>query len=83
MNELTPPPCPAEDCRYYPDCEMTRHHAYWPRREYTTPVEKRFRNLAVNVGMVCMAEHQELHMTTPAPDKPSREEMLDVIRRQR
>jgi len=77
------PDCPKEECRYYPECEMDKHHTYWPRREYTTPVEKRFRNLGANVVQMCMAEHQELHFQEQPPDKPSREIMLNAIREQR
>ena len=72
--------CPREDCRFYPNCDPTnRHHLYWPSGEYKSGVEKRFRQLGENIVEMCRDEHVDLHATTQPPDKPSRNEMLEVL----
>lgn len=77
--------CPElnSECRYAgtPECRLTVHHQYWPRRDYKKPVEKQFRELAVNKEMLPRCDHDELHATTRPPEKPTRDEMLVVISR--
>ena len=71
-----------EACRFYETelgCVSNTHHTYYPKRRYTTAVEKEFRNLPENKEQMCMAEHLELHATERPPQKPSREIMLQAI----
>lgn len=67
-----------------PDCtEETPfaddHHVYWPACEYTTPLEKRFRKLEINIVRgLCRCLHKEEH-TFPPPQKPSPEFMKEMV----
>lgn len=70
---------PNEGCRYYPDCYEDTHHLYWPRRRYTSSVERQFRQLPENQAELCRNVHSELHATEQPPKKPSRAAMLAVI----
>ena len=58
-----------------------RHHLFYPRSAYRTPIEKAFRDLPENKVDICRCLHNYLHRTEPIPKKPSREEMLEAIRR--
>lgn len=76
--------CPgaSEDCKYWESkhgCRQNIHHLYYPKNQYTTPVEREFRELPENKERMCMAEHDELHRTERPPQKPDREEMLLAI----
>jgi hypothetical protein len=75
-------PCPNENeaCRFYEEgCYSDLHHSYYPRKRYTTSIERTFRNLPENKEMMCRDEHSELHATEQPPHKPRREEMLQAI----
>lgn len=70
--------CPNEnpDCKYFPGCFADRHHEYWPRADYRTALEKRFR--AHFVELLCRRLHDEQH-TLPPPDKPAPSEMREAL----
>ena len=72
---------PNPECKYYETdyCLQSLHHVYWPRRNYTTPLEKRFRNLPENKELLPRCEHDELHATTEPPEKPSHAFMESVV----
>lgn len=76
-------PCPSENeaCKYYASeggCYVDTHHTYWPRRSYTTQIEKEFRRLPENQELLCRVEHEEAHTERP-PEKPTRDEMIQAI----
>lgn len=53
------------------------HHLFFPRADYTTPLEKRFRKafvLPIHRGI-----HDELHAKVPKPAKPGRMAMLAYL----
>lgn len=54
---------------------MTKHHLYWPRRDYQVGLEKKFRNLPCNVVLMDELKHRQLHATTRPPKKPTRTKM--------
>ena len=58
---------------------LTVHHLFWPRRDYQTDVERRFRTLPWNKLEMPMDAHEMLHRYAPPPSKPSLEEMLDAV----
>lgn len=60
---------------------MSRHHLFWPRRDYKTPLQKKFRNLPCNIVLLEIDEHTELHRTTPPPKMPERSAMQLAIER--
>lgn len=77
-------PCPNENeaCRFYETeqgCVSNTHHGYWPKKRYTTPVEREFRALPENQEQLCMAEHLDRHANERPPQKPPREVMLQAI----
>ncbi len=70
-------PCPNanEDCPLYNSesgCYADIHHEYWPRSNYRTSLEKRFRQHFTE--LICREVHDELH-SLPPPNKPSVEQM--------
>lgn len=71
-------PDPLRECKYDPPFS-DNHHKFWPRVEYATPTEKRFRQLEVNIvrGM-CRCLHDLEHLKLP-PAKPSIAIMKEVI----
>ncbi len=76
--------CPnaSPECKYSGSkhgCRTNIHHEYYPKRDYTTPIEKEFRELEENKTPMCMAEHDQIHRDFGPPDKPSRDEMLLAI----
>ena len=67
--------CPKanEDCKYADmkiGCHSDEHHLYWPRNQYTSKMEKFFRELPENKVQLCRAEHDEIHATEKPPAKP-------------
>lgn len=58
---------------------MTVHHLYWPRRDYQTELERRFRTLPWNKVEMPAAAHELLHRYAAPPRKPPLEEMLAAI----
>ena len=78
-----PEPCsqPNPDCKYFgtPECMMTTHHLYYPAKDYTTRIERFFREMPENKTRLSWCEHQELHATQEPPVKPSEGLMADFI----
>jgi len=71
-----------EQCRFYDTelgCVSNEHHIYYPKKRYTTGIERQFRELPENRVQMCLDEHRELHATQRPPEKPSREIMLQAI----
>jgi hypothetical protein len=63
---------------------MDTDHVYFPRRNYRTSVERRFRELEDNKREICMALHAERHAliterVDPLPEKPTREQMNQAV----
>lgn len=73
-------PCPdvLPHCNYEPPF-ADDHHTKFPAHEYTTPLEKKFRALEVNIvrGM-CRCLHDLEHLKEP-PQKPSRRVMRSLV----
>jgi hypothetical protein len=67
--------CPLK--RHYTDV----HHLYYPRRDYTDPIDKAFRNLPENTEEHCRWEHIEIHDEEKPPHKPSLETMVEAVLR--
>lgn len=53
----------------------TIHHIYWPRTEYTTPLERKFRNHPDNKVNLPWCEHKQKHIEEEPPEKPTVAEM--------
>jgi hypothetical protein len=62
-------------------CYEDVHHHYFYRRDYDSGISKEFRELDENKTLMCRAEHQEIHATTPPPERPSPAEMRAAIGR--
>lgn len=77
-------PCnPETECKYRElaiGCHMSRHHLFWPRRDYRKEIAREFRNLDENKVYVCRAIHDEYHLEEP-PEKPSLGEMRQALGR--
>lgn len=77
-----PCPDPLPYCQFdYPYGDT--HHKCWPASEYTTPTEKKYRNLEVNIvrGM-CRCLHNLEHLKKP-PKKPTLMVMIEAIEAER
>jgi hypothetical protein len=77
-----PCPEPLRGCPFdYPYADD--HHEYWPASEYTTPTEKKFRQLEGNIvrGM-CRCLHNLEHLKKP-PKKPMLETMREALEAER
>lgn len=74
-------PSPQEGCPYAEGtgCFSDQHHLYWPRTEYTTVVERLFRELPENKEQECRWEHEQNHFNSEPPIKPPREDMEAAI----
>lgn len=72
-------PCENQDSCRWADleagCFEDVHHLFYPRRDYRTSTEKRFRELDENKIKICRNLHDEEHALFPTPDKPSVEIM--------
>lgn len=60
-------------------CFEDVHHLYFPRRDYTTPEEREFRNLSENKVEMCREWHNTDHAVFEAPSKPDLEFMQLAI----
>ena len=78
-------PCPAENTPVCPifqqegECYEDKHHKYWPSDEYTSRVEKQFRQLEVNKVTICRWLHNTIHAVALPPEQPTVAEMRKVI----
>lgn len=59
----------------------TKHHLYWPRRAYTTPIAKAFRELPCLVIPLDKEVHNLLHRLQVPPTMPTTEQMKAAIDR--
>jgi len=50
--------------------EVNNHHVWFNRRRYTSPLDKKFRNLGGFVLPTLIPPHKELHAEVPPPPKP-------------
>lgn len=55
------------------------HHVFWTKTEYTTRIEKRFRNTPGLVIPTPLTNHNLLHRRLTPPPKPERQEMVNVM----
>lgn len=60
---------------------LSKHHCFWPRRDYTARLERQFRNLPCNIVLLDDFVHRMVHRHSEPPHKPSHEEMVEAIRR--
>lgn len=79
-------PCPVpegtRDCPYFfrtTGCHEIRHHRYYPAKDYTTTLEKTFRNLPDNLVVRCHRLEDIEHAATQPPHKPTHEMMVEAI----
>lgn len=69
-----------EGCPYVDEgCYSDVHHLYWPSTDYTSKIDRKFRNLPANKERVCRFAHDLIHLTQDPPEKPYREDMSDAI----
>jgi hypothetical protein len=76
-------PCePNPNCKFYKSgsCYKNRHHLYYPRSDYRTPLEKQFRSASEHIVTLCRSQHEQLHLKTKPPEKPSPDTMREVLR---
>jgi len=73
--------CETEGMCRYPEPFEDNHHVYYPKREYSGSLERKYRNLGCHVVEICRCKHDEIHATEQPPDKPSTEVMVDAIER--
>lgn len=74
------------DCKYFngaEGCHSSTHHEYWPRSDFTTPLEKSFRELPENKFDICRQMHDEIHAFDEPPIKPSIEVMREAVTQSR
>lgn len=77
-----PCPEPLPYCKY-PEPFADDHHEFWPRDEYTTSTEKKFRALECNIVRgICRCLHDLEHLKKP-PKKPMLETMKEAIEAER
>lgn len=68
-----------EDGRKLFKPETNKHHLFWRRDSYKTPVERKFRDVKGLVLRMTITEHKELHANVKPPYKPNPDLMRDVI----
>lgn len=55
-----------------------RHHVFFTRIEYKTPIERQVRNLGAFIVYANAVDHQEMHVQVPPPPKPDHEQLCDL-----
>lgn len=55
------------------------HHLVFPRNNYQSGIERRWRELDFNKENICRGLHNAIHESGYIPEKPSRDEMLSEI----
>ena len=70
--------CPTE--LLVPYTEVNRHHIFWERGDYKTPVEKRLRAQRGAILKLHIPAHLELHHEIDKPPKVSPVLMSEIIR---
>jgi hypothetical protein len=58
-------------------CKLTLHHLFFPKSDYSTPLEKEFRSLPENITLVCRGLHDKLD--EKPPPKPSVTKMRQAV----
>lgn len=58
-------------------CRSNEHHAYFPKKAYTTPLEKAYRDLFTE--QMCVWEHDSFHEFAVPPEKPDLLEMIAAL----
>ncbi len=58
---------------------LTNHHLFHPRADYTSPLEKEFRELPENQVQIAEEIHRCIHRHQSPPAKPSRVFMYDCL----
>jgi hypothetical protein len=82
MKRSNPCPNAGEGCPLFNSkagCHTDIHHELWPAYQYSTPVERQFRELSENKVRMCRNEHNELHATEFPPHKPTLRDMLAAL----
>lgn len=73
-------PNPRPDCKYAKDgCFSDEHHLFWPKNQYTSKLEKLYRELPEHKVQICRAEHDERHATERPPKKPPVETIIAAL----
>lgn len=62
-------------------CYADKHHTLWPASQYTSKLEKEYRQLPENKVQTCRWEHDLLHIMEQPPTKPTPTEMHEAIGR--
>ena len=68
-----------QNCSLAGQCREDIHHEYYPRYEYRTYIEHRFRNHPDNQVQICREEHLRIHREDSPPEKPSIEFMAGYL----
>ncbi len=56
------------------------HHVFFERKNYTTPIERRVRNLGAFIIRGNAVDHQNMHLYVPPPPKPDGEQLHDLYK---
>ena len=75
-------PCnPDIPCRYREEdeCFEDIHHEAYPKSEYRTALEKKFRNHVMNKVLTCRALHDDEHAQQLPPKKGTPQEMRRLM----
>lgn len=76
-----PCPNPSEDCKYFNKpggCFADQHHPDFPKSDYRTSLEKRYR--MARAFHLCRFLHELIHLE-PQPEKPTVVEMREHLAR--
>lgn len=57
------------------------HHWWFPKKDYTLPTERRFRELPCQKVRLDITTHDLLHAHSEPPEKPTHAEMTTMILR--
>lgn len=60
---------------------ISKHHLWYPRRDYQTRLEKTFRALQCQIVLLDDHTHRSVHRHSEPPHKPSHEEMVAALER--
>lgn len=78
-------PCPAantEECPVFVKeggCYEDEHHKYWPSPNYSSRIEKKFKQLEVNKLTICRWLHNTIHAVVLPPEHPTVTQMREAI----
>lgn len=60
---------------------VNRHHLWYPRRDYKTALERKFRNLPCNIVELSVPIHNMIHAYCEPPKKPPANDMRAALQR--